>query len=220
MEIVTKNFQEVHDITTDTVAVGADVVVERVTTTTSVGGQSEVQRIRGPKLNEREVLCVVEPELLEKLRSRGWFIDSDDYEMISKTPFSRVVSGKPFEVVRLCTYDHSLCNMAGERLPVGLNFDSINGYITDKNFDLEALLEHLKKQSHVTINANSRNGSLIQSDLYDNRRYISFTWGPPVDLYRDYLSRISPETAYFSRYEVALTMLGCDEFRLEPKNED
>lgn len=169
--------------------------------------------------------CVVEPELLERLRLTGWFHDDKDYELISKQPFSRVLEGKPYQVVRLRSWDHSLFDAFDQRLPVAMHFSYIDGRVNDYSFDLKGLLKHLQGRDDVTI----RRERYCDQDIHRIPGYnagdtcgyngLSFMWHPTAELFREYCALVKPLDS-FGRYDTAHQLMGNDLFRIEPPAED
>lgn len=168
--------------------------------------------------------CVVAPELLEKLHKGGWFADSKDFELISRTPFSHVLSGEPYVLVRIKSYDHTLYTPDGLRLPVGILYNEINGRANNAHFDLGKLLSHLEARDDITFNLDRWTKGKVHSTPGYNAgdscgtRYISFIWHPTVELYREYaqLSEKAGKTIFDHR-DIGHTLMGNDTFRIPPK---
>ena len=232
--------------TTETIMVAPEVAVCRVTVVRQVVGTDEkttvvtehvrytgkpTDRTHGPDAHMNfGQFHVVAPELVEKLRMTGWFRDDKDYELlIRQKPFTHVTSGQPFAVVRLVSYDHTLYDVDGLRLPVGMRFAEIDGRANDAHFDLPKLLAHLKTRQDVTLHADPRSitgDPLVFRVPHHNRGdscghyHLVFTWHPDVETYREFV-KLSERQDRFYRYDVAHTLMGNDEFRIPPrKTED
>ncbi len=171
--------------------------------------------------------CVVKPELLEKLHKGGWFPDHKDYELISKTPFTHVLSGEPYVLVRLRHYDHTLYTPDGERLPVGVLYNEISGRANNAHFDLGKLLSHLEARDDITFNLSRWTNEKVHNTPGYNAgdscgtRYISFIWHPTVELYREY-ARLSEAAGkrVFDHRDIGHTLMGNDTFRIKRREDD
>lgn len=169
---------------------------------------------------------VVEPELVEKLRMTGWFADSKEAELISRTPFTRITEGKdkPYVIVRMDNADNRIYDLEGGRLPVAVYFDYGvgSGAVNDYSFDLPKLLEHLQKREDVTLRKGRWGDSPIQSIPHYNagdtsgHHHIAFLWHPTVEVFRQYIE-LSAKGDRFYRHHVAHTLMGNDEFRIPPR---
>jgi len=216
------------------IQVGPGLEVRRVTRVRlDRGSRTRVveETVQGPAVEGEHSgqYCVVEPELLEKLRVKGWFHD-DKYELISKKPFTRVKSGKPYRVVRLRGYDHTVFDEAGLPLPVGVWFDYMggSGSVNNCTFRLGPLLTALEARDDVQIGTERYGDSKVQSVPGYNRgggsgtRFVQFCWGPSVELYREYLGLVAAQgpKVWDAKHTVALTMLGLDGFRLPKRVRD
>jgi hypothetical protein len=230
--------------TTQTIVVAPGVEVCRVTVIRKTDGKrtrqvTEHVRYAGPPsdlthgpeahLNFGQ-FAVVEPELIERIRMTGWLNHEDDYKLICQKPFTRITKvEKPYAVVRLKSYDHSLYDLEGERLPVGMRFAEIDGRANDAHFDLPKLLAHLKTREDVTLHADPRhfgNGDpLVFRVPHYNQgdscgyHHLVFTWHPDVATYREFVKRTEHQD-HFYRFDVAHTMMGNDEFRIVESEED
>jgi hypothetical protein len=218
------------ETTTESISVGPEVEVCRVTvvrrskdgrTTTAVSEHvRHAQKLTGEHPGE---FVVVEPELLEKLRLGGWFSDDSEdslhasYKLISKKPFARVLSDEPYAVVRLKSYDHTVFDLEGKPLSVGLRFDYINGRVADKNFDLKGLLKHLEGRADVQLHTERYGDGFFWQVPGYNRdngyQYLSFTWSPDHEVYREFRKRVEASTHWDAKYQVAHEMMGNEPFR-------
>lgn len=165
------------------------------------------------------VFCVVAPELLERLRVKGWFLDDKDLALIVKEPFQHIIDGKPYQVVRLRHYDHSLFNLEGQQLPVAMHFSYIDGRVNDYSFDLKGLLKHLQGRKDVTIQCERHSDQPIHRipsyNAGDTCGYngLSFIWHPEADLFRQYCAEAA-QCDHFGRHAVAHRLMGNDQFRV------
>lgn len=228
--------------TTKTIVVGPGIEVCRVRVVRQSEDGEETstvsEHVRHTQKSEDPYFgqfSVVDPSLLEKLRMTGWFRDDKDYGLISQEPFTLIKSGKPFEVVRLKNYDHTLYTMDGQRLPVALGFTYIEGRVNDHSFDLLKLLEHLQMRKDVTLHADRslgaghHHGQWISAVPYYNRGgmsgqyHLAFTWHPDVETFRKFVASIKGRDSW-DRYAAAHTIMGNDEFRIperaEPEADD
>lgn len=168
--------------------------------------------------------CVVAPELLEKLHKGGWFADNKDFELISRTPFSHVLSGEPYVLVRIKSYDNTLYTPDGLRLPVGVLYDEISGRANNAHFDLGKLLSHLEARDDITFKLDRWTEGKVHSTPDYNAgdscgtRFISFIWHPTVELYREYV-RLCDEADVnvFDKRNIGHTLMGNDTFRISLK---
>jgi hypothetical protein len=195
-------------------------VQEKVTHTIAL---PVVRNARGEEEHQGN-FCIVEPRLLEKLRMGGWFSDSKEYDLISKEPFTRVLSGKPYKVVRLKSYDHTVFDLEGNPLPVGLYFDYINGRVSNRVFKIKGLLEHLKSRSDVTLLQEKYSDDFVHRipsyNSDSGSTHLSFIWNPDAEVYREFRKRVQESTEWDAKYSVAHQMMGNDAFRLPEKADD
>lgn len=224
-------------------------VEETVTEKIVVGDKVEVCRItvnrEGPKGGRKttevtEVVChtrknvgdhygsfyVVEPDLLQILATEGWFPDNDHYnKIVRETPFTHIMSGKPYEVVRLSTWDNTLYTVDDKPLPVAMNFDYSNGRVNNQVFDLDKLIAHLKSRGDVTFHEPDRtnpNPLLHHVPSYNRgggsgTLHLSFTWHPDVRTFRRYVKEAATP-GYYDRYSAAHKIMGTDKFRLPERD--
>jgi len=223
---------EVRELVTEqSIPVGPDVEVRRITRVRLDRGTKTLtieELVEGPSVPGEHpgAFCVVEPELLDKLRTTGWFTDDRDYGLISKKPFTRVKQGKPYQVVRLRSYDHQAFDISGEPLTVGLWFDYMTGQVNNSTFRLGPLLTALEAREDVTISTERYGDSKVQSVPGYNRgggsgtRFIQFCWGPSVELYREYRALVEAQdkSVWDAKHKVALTLMGLDVFRLPARD--
>jgi hypothetical protein len=226
MTNITVSTQVTHETTTtEVIELSADVQVHRVTVTRIPEGKNPSSSVfesvvyKGvPEDENFGTFKVVDPALLPKLKMSGWFEGSEDYDMLVQTPFTKVLSGEPYEVIRIKDYDHSIYNTEGEHLPVARHFNYMDGGVNDYNFDLERLLTHLQSRSDVTLVQERFQNSFIGRVPHYNaggssgHRCISFIWHPDVEVYREY-RRLSTSKC-FTRLNVAHTLMGNDQFRV------
>jgi hypothetical protein len=228
LRISTQDVQET--ITTEALDICPGVSARRITVQRLTGGLM-TQEVKEDVHHTIETddphfgqFCVVEPELLERLRLTGWFHDAD-YGLISKEPLTRILSLKPYQVVRLRNYDHSLFDLEGQRLPVGVHFNYLDGRVNDYSFDLKRLLAHLQGRDDVTIQRERYCAQDIHRipsyNAGDTSGYngLSFIWHPTAELFRQYCAE-SSKTDHFGRYEAAHPLMGNEEFRVEPPATD
>jgi hypothetical protein len=158
MTNITVSTQVTHETTTtEMIALSGDVQVHRVTVSRTPEGKDPTSSVfesvvyKGVTDDKNfGTFKVVDPSLLNKLKMSGWF-EGEDYDLLVQTPFTKVLSGEPYEVIRIKDYDHSIYNMEGEHLPVAKHFNYLDGGVNDYNFDLERLLAHLQARSDVTL---------------------------------------------------------------------
>lgn len=189
------------------------------------------EKVRHSRVSEDKYygqFVVVSPILLERLRLKGWFPDPDDWKLVSPKPFTHVVSGEPFEVIRLDHSNHRLFDVESRRIPVALYFDYMTsaGRVNDYYFDLKALVKHLKTREDVRV-VNGRWGDKeIQSvDHYNaggtcGHQFVSFMWTPSAEVFREYVGKIIGVREPWDQRDIAHTMLGNDPFRVAPRIED
>jgi hypothetical protein len=166
---------------------------------------------------------IVEPELLEILRTTGWFHDTKHYKLLSEQPFKRVQENKPYEVVRVRDYDHSIYTVNDEPLPVAILFNEIDGRANDAHFDLEKLVAHLQTRDDVTLLPGHWSSSLVQRvpgyNAGDSCGYnhITFRWHPSVEVFRQYKAQMAAigKEALWKKHDIAHTLMGNDVFRIE-----
>jgi hypothetical protein len=231
MNIVLSTVETAEKTTKETIEVapGVDVVritVERRTGTeeTCTVGECVVHRIDTQDEHFGE-FRIVAPELLERLRLKGWFHDDKDWELVIKEPFQHVLTGKPYTVVRLKTWDNSVYDAGGLRLPVGVHFSYIDGRVNDYSFNLNGLLKHLEGRSDVTLHTERFSDHPIHRipsyNAGDTCGYhgMSFTWHPNSIVFRQYVAAAA-KMDHFDRRAAAHTLMGNDQFRIEPPKED
>lgn len=226
-EIKTTVYETQETTTTQQIELAPGIHAQRVTVVRRTGDQEttavaeSVQHLVETSDPNFGVFAVVEPVLLERLRLKGWFRADKDYELISKQPFTRVQEASPYAVVRLKSYDNSLFDLQGQRLPVALSYDYINGDVNDASFDLKGLLIHLQGRSDVTLHKGRFSESLIHRIPHYNAgdscgfHGLSFTWHPEVALFREYCV-LSAKLDIFERGRAAHQLMGNDPFRVEP----
>ena len=230
MKPTVKTHEATERITTESLEVGPGVHVQRIRAVRQeLGAETETvtERVEGPP-QEGEYpghFYVVEPELLENLRVTGWL---GDFKLVSETPFTRCTSGKPYRVVRLKSYDHTLYDLDGLPLPVGLHFDYMGGSVNNRSFRLEPMLTALEARDDCQIATERYGKQKVQSVPHYNSgdgsgtRFVQFTWGPSVELYREYRKLVAaagPEV-WDARHTVALTMMGLDQYRLPKRDSE
>jgi hypothetical protein len=233
MDIKTSTKTTLEEATTETITLAPAVEVCRVTVVRKSGDEAlttvteHVRHTEKPADPNFGDFAIVAPALVEHLRMTGWFRDNKDYELISRTPFTHVTSGKPFELVRIKLYDHSLYTAEGQPLPVAMHFDYIEANTHNRSFDLRKLVEHLQARTDVTLNAPrhpSTRDPFIQPIPYYNAEggrseYVEFTWHPDVETFREYL-RTRASGATWDRYPAAHKIMGNDAFRIPERDDD
>jgi hypothetical protein len=219
--VVIKIHEASERITTESLEVGFGVKIQRIRVVRQEQGketETVTEKVEGPPIKGENPgsFCVVEPELLEKLRITGWFIEDN---LISKSPFTRCTSGIPYRVVRLKSYDHTLYDLDGLPLPVGIFFDYISGSVNNTTFRLEPLLTALEARNDVRI-IPDRYGNKVQSVLGYNggslvTRFVAFIWAPGVELYREYRQQVvTNKSIWDAKRRIALTMMGLGQYRI------
>ena len=230
MEIKTSITLTSERTTVEAIEVGPSVEVQRITVTRQTGGNEPVSQFMETVVSNNAPVdpnygrfVVVEPELLFNLRFNGWFRTNQDYKLISKNPFSRVLANLPYEVIRLKDHDSSAYDVHGNRLPVAVRFNYIDGRVSDYSFDLTALQAHLEARKDVTL-VPGPNGKLIQSIPYYNAgdttgNYgFNFIWHPDAKAFQKYIN-LSAKGDFLSRRNIAHTLMGNDKFRIQHPEE-
>lgn len=230
-DIKTTTIETSEKATTEAITVGPNVEVRRVTTVrvskgeTTTDTEESVVYTKEPPTKHFGQFVVLPPHLPEKLRLTGWFQDNNDFELIYKKPFAHILSGEPYVVVRLNTWDNSMYDVEGRPLPVGMHFDYIRGNVANEVFHLTGLVDHLKGREDVTLilPRHAEEGKYIQNIEHYNRtkrrsRYVSFIWHPDVETYRRFRAELGGANNW-QRYNLAHTHMGNDAFRV-PEQED
>lgn len=209
--------------TTESVLIAPGVEAQRITVVFQTEGKPDTRSVQERvELVERpssgfDQLSVVEPELLERLHLNGWFTGAQDGELISRTPFTRVLDGRPYEVVRIRAPHKAIYDLQGQRLPVGQIYTYITGGVNSSNFDLNALLCHLQGREDVTIHPAPPRYCPSDPPLYcvggPDDWGLSFTWHPDAQLFRRYCE-LSANLDYFGKAAVAHQLMGNDPFRI------
>jgi hypothetical protein len=232
MTNITVSTQVTHETTTtEVIELSPLVQVHRVTTARRSDGEdatssaSESVVYLGDKEDNFGGFYIVKPELLDRIRTCGWFDSNEDYDVISKQPFTDVLEGSPYSVVRIKDYDHTLYDLEGEHLPVAQYFDYLDGRVNDSVFDLKKLLEHLQNRKDVTLLKEEYSNSFVSRVPYYNEggisgyNFISFIWHPDVEVYRAYRKLIN-KADYLNRLNKAHTLMGNDQFRVVQSEEE
>jgi hypothetical protein len=212
------------EVAIEAIQVGPNVEVRRVTTVRTSGDDTTTKVLEsivytGETPNKDfGQFYVVPPSLPEKLRLTGWFADRDDYKLLSKTPFTHVLNGEPYVVIRLKSYDLTMFDVEGQPLPIAMPFCY---YIDDNVFYLQdgpglcaGLIDHLKTRADVTLIApqHADEGDFIHKTPPDY--HLKFIWHPDVETYRRFRAELGDED--WRRYELAYTYMGVnDAFRLQ-----
>ena len=232
IKVNTKNYKVAEEVTVESITVGPNVDVIRTTVVRQRGGHktttevTESVRYLGKTDDEYfGQFCVVDPALPEKIRMTGWFRDTNDFKnmVFMGAPFTHILEGKPYVVVRLKSYDHTMYDVENLPLPVGMNFNYIDGGVANDAFFLTGLVDHLKTREDVTLIAPrwADEGKFIHNIPSYNRsrgrdRHLEFIWHPDVETYRKFQSEVG-SSDHWRRYDIAHTLMGNDAFRKPPK---
>jgi hypothetical protein len=134
------------------------------------------------------------------------------------------MEGNPYEVVHLRAHNHTMFDVEGRPLPVGMCFDYINGRVNNACFHLDKLIQHLNTREDVSFVCpdypRSDNRFLHTVPYYNAGGHcgtsgLEFVWHPEPKLYRRYFKEagIGEPRACLRRWDVALTFMGADKFR-------
>jgi hypothetical protein len=216
-------------ITTDTIEVGHGVEVCRKTVLRREGSKRTTKTIEyvKPSNPPKQInlddghLSLVKPELLKHLQMTGWFSNDEYYKLIvQEKPFTHIQDGKPFEIVRIKSYDHSLYAMDGTRLPVAMYFDYTNGGVSDRCFDLRKLCAHLLSKKDVTLIEEPYRDSFFHTipsyNSESGNLHLTFIWHPDAVTFRKF---VKANGNHLRRYETAHKILGNDQFRIAERGE-
>lgn len=223
MEVETKITWVREKTTTESIAVGPQVEVRRITIVRTHGPHVQETTTRETKecvtftgkVDDENFgfFVVATPKLLESMRMEGWMADGFEGEIAEK-PFSYIQSGKPHVVVRLKTYNHTLFDVEGQHLPVGMRFSYLDGNVASNAFDLDGLLAHLKARNDVTLDFDTVQEIPYYNRDVDRTHHISGVWRPDVDVYRQFRAELGGNADSWRRYELAHKFMGNDNFRL------
>jgi len=229
--ITTTVKRAIEETTTEIIDLGHGVEVCRITVVRQgpKGGNKTknvselVRHTRGKVEKNFGAFYVADPSLRQKLGRNGWFRDDKEYALLHHDdPFTHVTSGKPYEVLRVNSYDHTLYTVDDKRLPVAMQFSYIDGGVDNGNFDLKKLVDYLQTREDVTLRED-RSGRLIHNIPYYNREsgrttHLEFTWHPDVRTYQRYVK--ASESGSWARYTAAHTIMGNDKFRRPAPDDD
>lgn len=226
--IQTSVIRTVEETTIEVISLGANVGVCRITVRREgpKGGRKTTEVTEEVRHTHKDAdkyygfFYVVEPTLAEHLRFKGW--DSDEFSQIhQEKPFTHVLSGKPYAVLRLKTYDNTLYDVDDKPLPVGLHFDYMQGGVDNRNFDLVKLAEHLKKRDDVTSPDDWAMDGIPYYNREPNRQsHLDFMWHPDVRTWRRFVKKVAQKDTYYDRYAAAHAILGNDKFRKKRRDDD
>ena len=213
------------EILTESILISPGIQVQRITVTRQ-GPDGPTIQIREkvsdsqPTIGKPEkypsTARLVDPKLLDRLRLEGW---SDINPSIRHLPFTCVLSGEPYVVVRINYSTNQVKDLSGEFLPVGMQFNYIDGQTSDHQFDLTRLVEYLEKRPDIQFHRGPYRQNVIQEipgyNQYGNSGYqfIQFTWQPEVHQYREFM-KLARAADSFERRRIAITFLGLDIFRI------
>lgn len=233
-DVRTESFRVVEDTAVESVLVAPLVSVVRTTVVRTPQGEAGTQTVSESVRYNAELpdpnfgnFVLMPPELLEKIRLTGWFVNSKDIELVYRKPFTHVVAGLPYELVRLRHYDHSAYDAQGLQLPVGMHFCYMDGGVDNQHFYLTRMLAHLQSRPDVTLGADRWQKDKFIQDIpsYNcdgaRNQYIDFVWHPTVEDFRAFRAMVPERCDRFDRYRIALTFLGADAHRRpEPKEDE
>jgi hypothetical protein len=96
----------------------------------------------------------VKPEYLEVARKVGWYIDDDTDPyggLDEKDPITALENGEDVRFIECHGASHQLFDLKGNALPVALNFNYIDGGLSEDRFDLVKAAEILMKRDDVIL---------------------------------------------------------------------